>query len=262
MTNRAGQSRARHVVITGASRGLGRALALAFAGPQVVLGIHYGHHADAAHAVAEIATARGARPYLIGVDLCAADAAEQIAAQVGAHGASVDVLILNAGVVVEAPLVRTSSETWDRIIEINFRQQARLARQLAETRMPPGSHVLAIGSLAGVRGAAGAAAYAAAKGALLGFARDAAGRWGARGICVNALLPGVLATDMTAAGQTRAAQELARENVLGAPAAPEDIAAFAVHLCGVRHVSGQMFALDSRIWPDGAQRVAGETNER
>ncbi len=253
MTACADQQRARHIVITGASRGLGRALALAFAAPHVTLGIHYGHADDAARAVADRATTRGAQVYLIRVDLSAAQAAEQIAAQVHDHGAALDVLILNAGVMHEAPLVRTSGDAWDRVFEINYRQQARLAQQLGTTLLGRGSHLLMIGSLVGMRGGAGVVAYAAAKGALLGFARDAAIRWGMRGICVNAILPGILATDMSRNLTTAAARALAHENVLGAPATVDEIAAFVVHLCGTRHISGQVFALDSRVWPDGAE---------
>ncbi|MCX7005002.1 MAG: SDR family NAD(P)-dependent oxidoreductase [bacterium] len=257
MTDCADQPRARHVVITGASRGLGRALALAFAAPHVSLGIHYGHADAAARAVAAAVQARGAQAYLIRVDLSATDAAGQIAAQVHDHGAALDVLILNAGVVRVAALVRTSSAAWDHILEINYRQQARLAQQLGETLLGRGSHLLAVGSLAGLRGGAGVAAYAAAKGALLGFVRDAAARWGARGICVNAILPGILATAMTSDLTTAASRALAHENVLGAPTTPDEVAAFAVHLCGTRHISGQLFALDSRVWPDGAQPTGG-----
>jgi len=260
MTACADQQRARHIVITGASRGLGRALALAFAAPRVTLGIHYGNDAAAARAVADSATARGAQAYLIGVDLTITNAAEQIAAHVRDHGAALDVLVLNAGVVHEAPLVRTSGDEWDRVIEINYRQQARLAQQLGETLLRRGSHLLAVGSLAGLRGGAGVAAYAAAKGALLGFVRDAAARWGARGICVNAILPGILATDMTSALTSAAAHALAQENVLGTPATVDEVAAFVVHLCDTRHISGQVFALDSRVGPDGAPSLQDMTN--
>jgi 3-oxoacyl-[acyl-carrier protein] reductase len=257
MTAGADQQRARHIVITGASRGLGRALALAFAAPHVLLGLHYGTAAAAARAVANAVHARGARAYLMGVDLTSATAAEQIAAQVRGHGAALDVLVLNAGMVHEAPLVRTSGDEWDRVIDINYRQQARLAQQLGETLLRRGSHLLAVGSLAGLRGGAGVAAYAAAKGALLGFVRAAARRWGARGICVNAILPGILATDMTNDLRSAAARALARENVLGTPATPGEVAAFVVHLCGTRHISGQLFALDSRVGPDYAQQIQG-----
>jgi len=250
-----------HILITGAGRGLGRAIALALAGPGVVLGVHFGHDAAAARRTVADLDARGAQAYSIAADLNDDAAVAIIVDAVRQRGVPLRTLVLNAGVVAAAPLVRTSAATWDRVMNVTARQHIRLAHALVPRAMTRDGHVIVIGSLTGLRGGAGVAAYAAAKGVMFGFVRDAAARWGADGICVNGILPGVLPTTMTRNLADAAARRLASENVLGIPTTLDDVAAFVAMLHGQRRISGQTFALDSRLWPDGGHHPDGFSEE-
>jgi 3-oxoacyl-[acyl-carrier protein] reductase len=236
----------RHVVITGASGGLGSACAAAFAAPGTVLGLHYAHNIAAIQALAEKCTCSNAIPYLIESDFSMPGAAASAAMIIEQAHAQLDVLILNAGITVNALLVHAAETDWDTLFTVNYRSQVQLISRLAETCLGTGSHVIVTGSLAGLRGQKGSSAYAASKAALVGYVSDAAQRYGSNGICVNAILPGWLKTAIT---ETMTEKQFARavsENVLGRGATCEEIAAFTTYLAGTKHISGQLFCLDSR----------------
>lgn len=236
-----------HVVITGASGGLGRALALAFARPGTRLGIHYATHKDGAEDTARAAEQRGAAAYVVGADFSRDDAWRELVRTVEAQHAPLDVLVLNAGIARPKRIINMSEDDWDAVLTVNFRTNVKLLDAFSAQILQRGSHVLMIASLVGARGEIGLSAYAASKGALLGFVRDAARRLGPRGIHVNAIVPGLLRTAMTANVSDEDFAEAARENVLGQGSTCEEIARAAVFITTLEHASGQVFALDSRV---------------
>jgi 3-oxoacyl-[acyl-carrier protein] reductase len=240
------------VVVTGASGGLGRALCVRFADPQALLGLHYASRADRVERVAADARARGARTYSVHADFSDPGAVARVAEKAAEQGTPVDVLVLNAGIVHEAPLVRTGSEDWDRTMAVNLRAPAALAERFFDALLRPGAHVVAVASMVGLRGRAGLAAYAAAKAALIGFARDAAARYGPRDVCVNAVVPGVLDTGMTTHIDRAAYARMCAENALGRPTTCAEVAEAVAVLTRLRHVSGQVVCLDSRPWPESS----------
>jgi len=246
----AASARARHVLITGASRGLGRALALAFASGGATIGVHFAHDAAAAGETAAAVRRAGAAVYMVQADFTARAAVEAVAEAVRGTRLPLEVLILSAGVAVNAPLTGTTEADWDRTIAVNYRAPVLLLNAL-EDCLRRGSHVLAVGSLVGIRGAAGLAAYAASKGALLGFVRDAAARMGGLGICVNGVVPGLLQTDMMRAVPQAQFDAMAAENVLGRANSCDDVARAVTLIASMGTVSGQVFSLDSRLHPDG-----------
>lgn len=235
-----------HVFITGASRGLGSAIARAFAAPGALIGVHYARNEAAARETARAVKDAGAKPYRVRAAFTETDAVDRVYDAIAAHGRTLDALVLNAGIAAGALLVNTSEETWDAALDVNYRAHARLARRCAAGLMRTGGHIIVVSSLAGLRGAKGLAAYAASKGALCGFVRDAAIEFGARGICINALLPGWLRTEMTAGLDEREFAAHIAGNALGRGTTVEEAAAFARHLATMRNVSGQVFNLDSR----------------
>jgi len=237
----------RHIVITGASRGLGRAVAHEFAAPGARIGVHYARNRHAAEKTAAALVEKGAAPYLIRADFLNDDAVASAVDCIAAQETDVEVLVLNAGTADERLLVKTSEMDWDRTLDVNCRAPVRLLNALADSCLCAGSHVIMTGSLVGLRGHAGLAAYAAAKGALLGFVRDAAGRFGPRGIFVNAIMPGLLRTDMMSQIDDHEFCRMASENVLGRPTTCEEVAKFIAFLSTLHNVSGQVFALDSRL---------------
>jgi 3-oxoacyl-[acyl-carrier protein] reductase len=245
--------RRRHVVITGASGGLGRALSAQFAAPDVTLGLHYAGNEEGVRAAVREAGAQGAGTYMLRADFGLRDSVGPCVQAIAQRGARVDALVLNAGAVHEAPLVRTGAADWDRMVAINLRAPAKLVELLFEEGLlQDGSHVVAIGSLVGLRGQAGLAAYAAAKAGLAGYVRDAAVRFGGRGVCVNAVVPGILETGMTAGIGRNAFARMCAENALGRPTTCAEVARAVQVLTALADVSGQVIALDSRPWPEPA----------
>ena len=235
-----------HAFITGASGGLGREIAVALAQPDSLIGIHYARDEEKASETASRAAERKATPYLVHADFQDKAAVDCITSQVKARNIKLHVLVLNAGAVAENPVVKISENEWDKLIEINYRTPVRLLDSLAESCLVEGCHVIITGSLAGLTGRAGLAAYAASKGALLGFVRDAARKFAKRNILINAILPGWLKTEMTQGLSDVMFDRFIAENCLGRPTTCKEVALFVSYLTKLENVSGQVFALDSR----------------
>jgi 3-oxoacyl-[acyl-carrier protein] reductase len=233
-------------LVTGASRGIGRAVArrLAAEGARLVLGAR--DEARLAEAVREIAEAGGdARGLALDVaDRASVDAA--VAAVLAAHG-RLDVLVNNAGIARDNLLLRMKAAEWDEVIATNLTgvfhcTQAALRPMLKQRA----GRIVNVGSVVGLAGNAGQANYAASKAGILGFTKSVAREVASRGITVNAVAPGFIDTDMTAA-----MTEKAREAVLGAvpmgrAGSGEDVAAAVLFFAseGAGYVTGQVLAVD------------------
>ena len=238
----------RVVLVTGASRGLGRAIAVGFgrAGDRVVVN----YRTDAAEAertVRAVEEAGGtAVPYQADVR-DAKNVAAMVAAAVDRWG-RLDVLVCNAAATDDRLLLRVTDELLDTVVATTLTgtfhclQQAGAVMQNQRT-----GAVILIGSLAGLQGQAGQAPYAAAKAGLLGLMRTAAREWGAAGVRVNAILPGWHATALTGFRDEPAPAPF--EPALGHGTTPDAVADFVVALAAMPDVSGQIFTLDSRMTP-------------
>jgi 3-oxoacyl-[acyl-carrier protein] reductase len=237
----------RHVVITGASGRLGRAFAAAFSLPHTLVGLHCTPRSNKEDFPPPGIVESGAVPYIVQADFSVPGAADTAAAEIQKAADRLDVLILNAGITLNKLLLHTREEEWDAVLAVNYRSQAALLARLADTCMGSGSHAIIIGSLTGLRGQRGLSAYAASKGAIIGYVQDAARQYGNKGICVNGILPGWLKTAMSGSLSEEQFSQAISENCLGRGATCEEVAAFAVYLTGTQHISGQLFSLDSRI---------------
>lgn len=229
----------RVALVTGAAGGLGTALVSAFrrAGWQVGAGVHR-------HALA--AAGDGVLP--VSLDVTSDAACRGAVAEVRAHWGRIDCLVNNAGVACDRSLGRLTEADWDRVVDVNLDGAMRCARAvLGEMVERRDGHILNISSFAARAGTLGQAAYAAAKAGLLGFTQSLAYEVGRRNVRVNAVLPGVLPTGMTAGLAEETLSAFARSNVLGRLNRLEEVAAFVVFLAGMRDVSGQVFQLDSRV---------------
>jgi NAD(P)-dependent dehydrogenase (short-subunit alcohol dehydrogenase family) len=189
-------------LVTGASRGIGRASALAIArlGAQVL--VHYGRGAkEAGDVVAEIRKA-GGKADAIAVDLAAADGPHKLARQARAIvGDRLDILVANAGIAKAAVIEDTTVEDFDALFAVNVRAPFFLVQQLLPI-MHEGSSVVLLSSLAAHAVVGTLPAYAATKGAIDTLVKHFASALGARGIRVNAVAPGVVATDMSSFAKT------------------------------------------------------------
>ena len=227
------------ILISGAAGGLGRALVteLAGAGHQILAGWHQAPLPplpEGAEAVALDVTRQ---------ESCTA-AAESALARWG----RIDAVIHAAGIARDSLLARQSPDDWKAVFEVNVDGARHLGRAtLPHLAAQGGGHWIGIGSHAGLAGSAGQAAYAASKAALQGLLLSWAREFGARNVRVNAVLPGVLPTAMTETLDPVVMRSYAEANLLGRINDPAEVARFIAFLLTTANISGQFFALDSRI---------------
>ena len=233
-------------LVTGASRGIGLAIARAFAaaGAHVVLAAR--DTAKLAEAVAEI-QAGGGRAEALALDVANRASVEAgIAAIVAAHG-RIDHLVNNAGVTRDNLLLRMKDADWQQVIDTNLTgtflcTQAVLKPMLRQKA----GRILTITSVVGLGGNAGQANYAASKAGVIGFTKSVAREVASRGITANAIAPGFIETDMTAAMTDKAREAVLGAIPLGRVGRPEDVAGAALFLVSdaAAYVTGQVLAVD------------------
>ena len=234
-------------LVTGASRGIGRAsaLALAAAGAQVL--VHYGRNAAEADAVVKQIVDAGGRAQALGADLAAADGPHKLAAEVRRIvGARLDILVANAGVGNAAPIEAYTVEDFDTLFAVNVRAPFFLVQQLLPI-LGEGSSVILLSSLAAHASVGTLSAYAATKGAIDTLVKHFAAALGGRGVRVNAVAPGVVETDMSAFAGTEAGRNLTLGmQALQRVAQPDDIAGPVVFLASdaARWVTGDTLRVD------------------
>ncbi|ERF82951.1 SDR family oxidoreductase [Bradyrhizobium viridifuturi] len=198
----------RTALVTGASRGIGRATAraLALAGARVI--VHYGNSAEDAHSlVAEIREA-GGQADAVGADLSASDGAQRLAAEVRKLVGQLDILVANAGIAVPATIEAQTIEDFDRMFAVNVRAPFFLVQQLLPM-LGDGSSIVMTSSLAARAAVGQLSAYSATKGAIDTMVKHFASLLGPRGIRVNAVAPGIIDTDMSEFAKTDGGRDYA-----------------------------------------------------
>ena len=234
-------------LVTGASRGIGRAtaLALAKAGAQVI--VHYNRGSAEAESVVKEIRAAGGRAEAVGADLAAADGPHRLAPQVRRIvGDRLDILVANAGISKAAAIEDTSVEDFDTLFAVNVRAPFFLVQQL-QPILGQGSSIVLVSSLAAHAVVGALPAYAATKGAIDTLVKHFASLLGGRGIRVNAVAPGVVQTEMSNFTRTEAGRDFALGmQALKRLAQPEDIAGAVVFLASddARWVTGDTISVD------------------
>jgi len=235
------------VLITGASRGMGRATALALAAAGARIIVHYGRNADEAKAVVDQIRAAGGRADAVAADLATPDGAHMLAAQVrNLIGDRLDILVSNAGISKASPLEAMTVKDFDELFAVNVRAPYFLVQQLLPI-LGDGSNIVFVSSL-GARVAVGTlSAYASTKGAINTLVKYFAAALGPRGIRVNAVAPGVIDTDMSNFTKT----EEGRTVVIGMQTLkrigqPADVASVIAFLASdeARWITGDIIAVD------------------
>lgn len=220
----------RTVLVTGGSRGIGRACVLEFAARGVDVAFTYHRGADAAETVLEAAGNLPGRVRAFRHELLDGDATELVSGVVDSFG-RLDSAVLNAGMWNGGRLGELDPDAWWRVLETNLRGNQRLAREALPSLLesPSGSLVL-VSSAVALTGFPGDTAYASAKAAMLGFARSLAHEVGSQGMRVNVLAPGFVQTEMTSAIPDGSRERILRRTVLRRFGAAEEVARAAVFL--------------------------------
>ena len=234
-------------LVTGASRGIGAAIAERLAAAGFLIGVNYAGSEDAAgHVVARIQEAGGAAEALQ-ADVSDPKASDALVdGMVDRHG-RLDVLVNNAGVTKDGLLMSMRDADWRKVMDVNldgaFRITRRTLRHMLRARA---GRIVNVASISAIRGGRGQANYAAAKAALVAFTRSAALEVAERGIQVNAVLPGFIETDMTQVIRRRAADEVLARIPCGRFGTPEDVAGLVNFLASddAAWITGQAYVVD------------------
>ena len=233
-------------VVTGAGRGIGRAIALKFAaeGADVVC---ISRTAENSEKVAGEVRALGRRAWAHAVDVSDAAAVAAVVEKILAECARVDILVNNAGVTRDGLLMRMSESDWDTVLDTNLKGAFHFTKAFARGFIKQRSgRIINVASVIGLIGNAGQANYSASKAGLIGFTKATAKELASRGITANALAPGFIETDMTAGLKEELKAELLKHIPLGTLGQAEDIASAALFLASpaAKYITGQVLAVD------------------
>ena len=233
-------------VVTGAGRGIGRAIALKFAagGADVVC---ISRTAENSEKVAGEVRALGRRAWAHAVDVSDAAAVAAVVEKILAECARVDILVNNAGVTRDGLLMRMSESDWDTVLDTNLKGAFHFTKAFARGFIKQRSgRIINVASVIGLIGNAGQANYSASKAGLIGFTKATAKELASRGITANALAPGFIETDMTAGLKEELKTELLKQIPLGTLGQAEDIASAALFLASpaAKYITGQVLAVD------------------
>ena len=240
----------RAALITGSSRGIGRAIALQLARQGASIAVNYLSNEDAAKEVQETIRSYEGQVVLLQGDISVPEQAERVVDMAQEAFGRLDILVNNAGFNRDTLLLRMSVEDWDEVMATNLRAvflctKAAL-RYMLKQRW---GRIVNIGSIAGIAGNAGQANYAAAKAGLIGFTKAVAREMGSRSITANVVAPGLVRTELTEAIPQQVVDMAMERIFVGRLGKPEDIAACVAFLASeeASYISGQLLAVDGGL---------------
>jgi len=233
-------------VVTGAGRGIGRAIALKFAaeGADVVC---VSRTQENSEKVAAEIRALGRKAWAFAVDVADAAAVSAAAGKILAEAGKVDILVNNAGVTRDGLLMRMSDADWDTVLDTNLKGAFLVTKAFSRAMIKArAGRIINISSVIGLIGNAGQCNYAASKAGLIGFTQSAARELASRGITVNAIAPGFIETDMTSELKEEMRATLLKQIPLGSFGSADDIAGAALFLAGpaAHYITGQVLTVD------------------
>lgn len=236
-------------IVTGAGRGIGRAIALKFAAEGAAVAC-VSRTVENSNKVADEIRAAGGKAWAFAVDVSNAAEVTATCDKVLAEAGRVDILVNNAGITRDTLLMRMSEEDWDQVLDTNLKGAFLFCKALARSLIKQRSgRVINISSTSGLLGNAGQCNYAASKAGLIGLTKSMARELASRGVTVNAIAPGFIDTDMTSGLKTDIKEAVLKQVPMNSFGQPDDIASAALFLAspGARYITGQVLAVDGGL---------------
>lgn len=234
-------------IVTGGSRGIGRAIAIALAAEGATVAVVYAGNVAAADETLAIIKEQGGHAVAIQCDVANEEAVSAMVNDVKKQFDTVDILVNNAGITRDGLLMRMKESDWQAVLDTNLTGVFHCTKAVTKLMMKQRSGAIVnITSVVGQTGNAGQANYAAAKAGIIGFTKSVAKELASRGIRVNAIAPGCIATDMTAVLSDAVKEAMVSTIPLGRVAQPEEVAKAAVFLASdnASYITGQVLNVD------------------
>ncbi len=241
----------RKTLVTGASRGLGRAIALELGRHGHTVAVHYGRSSTEAEAVAAEITDSGGHAVLVQGDLSTLEGAKTVAASAIAALGGLEVLVNNAGITKDGLMMRMSDDAWDAVIDTNLGAPFALTRAALRGMVSAKwGRIVNVSSIVGLMGNAGQANYISAKAGLIGLTKAIAKEYGGKNITCNAVAPGFIESDMTEALPEAVKTKYLEGIPAGRFGSPGDVAALVAFLVsdGAAYINGQTIAVDGGLY--------------
>lgn len=241
----------RIALVTGGSRGIGRAIVLKLASQGVFPYINYLSHEDQARETLEMVRRAGADGMLCCCDVADHEGIKSLVKGILQHKGRIDILVNNAGVNHDSLLVRMQKEKWDQMISTNITGVFNCCQSVVRPMMKQRwGRIITITSVVAEGGNAGQAAYAATKAAVLGLTTSLAKELGGRNICINAVSPGFIATDLTGGMAEKEKNKILPQIPLGRPGTPDDVASLVAFLASEEggYITGQVIRVNGGLY--------------
>lgn len=234
-------------IVTGASRGIGRAAALRLAKMGMNIVFTYNSGIEAAEETKALCEAEGVEVLAVQADVSSSENCDQLVEQTMDAFGRVDVLVNNAGITRDGLIIRMTDEQFDQVIDTNLKGAFYMMRAVSKQMMKQRSgRIINISSVVGVMGNAGQVNYAASKAGVIGMTKSLARELASRKVTVNAIAPGMIETDMTTVMSEKAKEAMKAAIPAGEMGKPEDIAGTIAFLAGEesRYITGQVICVD------------------
>jgi 3-oxoacyl-[acyl-carrier protein] reductase len=237
-------------LVTGASRGIGRAIALQLAADGFAVAVNFSSNASKADDVVSQIQAGGGDAVAVQADVSDPDAVTQMFTRVADELGDVSVLVNNAGITDDSLVLRMTPQQWDNVMNTNLRSVFLCTKMALRPMLRAKSgRIINISSVSGISGNPGQGNYAAAKAGIIGFTKSAAKEVGSRGITVNAIAPGFIRTDMTDALGETITDAVSEQVALKRLGLPEEVASTVGYLAseGASYITGQTIVVDGGL---------------